>query len=131
LALSRQALAERVGRAGELLAMSRLEMAGHRCHHVVTVADDAWIKTETGRILTLQIKSSNGIHFNGGRQYAFWTRSSPGVIRSDIYAFVALNLGLVYFMKKSDKNLKKCNTRIHKDLFTAENETKTMNKVLG
>ena len=124
MALSRQALASRVGRAGELLAMSRLEMAGHRCHHVVTVA-------ETGRILTLQIKSSNGIHFNGGRQYAFWTRSSPGVIRSDIYAFVALDRGLVYFMKKSDKNLKRCNTRIHKDLFTAENETKTMNKVLG
>ena len=131
MATTRHALAERVGRSGELLAMSKLEMAGYRCHHVVTVADDAWIKTKSGRILTLQIKTSNGIHYNGGHQYAFWTKSSPGVIRSDIYAFVALDRGLIYFMKKSNKNLKRSNTRIHKDLFTAENETKTMNKVLG
>ena len=128
--ISKQVFAARVGRAGEFLAMSKLELSGHRCHHVNTVADDVWIKLSSGKIVTLQVKTSAKLQPHS-HKYLFYTKPAKNIVKSNVFAFVVLDKGLVYFMKRSDHRLKHYNTRIHKDDFTQANENKTMKKVFS
>ena len=85
-----------VGRAGEHLALSRLSLAGYICTLCQIKDHDAYIQTDT-QLLTLQVKTASKLHKRANR-YAFHTpKRNVGV--SDVFAFVAIDLGAVLFRR--------------------------------
>ena len=85
-----------VGRAGEHLALSRLSLAGYICTLCQIKDHDAYIQTDT-QLLTLQVKTASKTH-KTTNSYAFHTpKKNVGV--SDVFAFVAIDLGAVLFRR--------------------------------
>jgi len=91
-----------VGRAGEHLALARLSLAGYLCTLCQIRDHDAYIQTDT-RTLTLQVKSASKTH-GVEQRYKFHTVKKSGS-RSDVYAFVAVDLDAVVF-RRGDEVLK-------------------------
>tara|TARA_R100000951_G_C2513008_1_gene141012 strand:- start:163 stop:546 length:384 start_codon:yes stop_codon:yes gene_type:complete len=85
-----------VGRAGEHLALSRLSLAGYICTLCQIKDHDAYIQTDT-QILTLQVKTASKTHKTTA-SYAFHT-PKKNVDVSDVFAFVAIDLGAVLFRR--------------------------------
>ena len=85
-----------VGRAGEHLALARLSLAGYLCTLCQIRDHDAYIQTDT-RTLTLQVKSASKTH-GVEQRYKFHTVKKSGS-RSDVYAFVAVDLDAVVFRR--------------------------------
>ena len=85
-----------VGRAGEHLALSRLSLAGYSCTLCQIKDHDAYIQTDT-RTLTLQVKTASKTCRNS-KKYKFHT-PKRNVGASDVFAFVAINLGAVVFRR--------------------------------
>ena len=77
------------------------------------------------RTLTLQVKSASKTH-GVGRRYKFYTANKSGQ-RSDIYAFVAVDLDAVVF-RRGDEILKTA-TYVSEAEFL--NESQSMQKTLG
>jgi hypothetical protein len=85
-----------VGRAGEHLALARLSLAGYSCTLCQIKDHDAYIQTDT-QTLTLQVKTASKTH-KTTKSYAFHTpKKNVGV--SDVFAFVAIDLGAVIFRR--------------------------------
>ena len=85
-----------VGRAGEHLALAHLSLAGYSCTLCQIKDHDAYIQTDT-QTLTLQVKTASKTHKTTNR-YAFHTpKKNVGV--SDVFAFVAIDLGAVVFRR--------------------------------
>lgn len=85
-----------VGRAGEHLALAYLSLAGYICTLCQIKDHDAYIQTDT-QLLTLQVKTASKL-YKTARSYAFHTpKKNVGV--SDVFAFVAINLGAVVFRR--------------------------------
>ena len=85
-----------VGRAGEYLALAHLSLAGYACTMCRIKDHDAYIQTDGG-VLTLQVKTASKTH-KTAKSYAFHTpRKNVGV--SDVFAFVAIDLGAVIFRR--------------------------------
>lgn len=110
-----------IGRAGEFLALSKLAFVGISCTLVQHDIDDAYIKTPSGKLLTLQIKTANTKSGNRN-QYRWHTSSVEGKKKSDIYALVAYEINKVYWVRGDDKIIKKTSTRLHPEAFGNENE---------
>ncbi len=85
-----------VGRAGEHLALSRLSLAGYSCTLCQIKDHDAYIQMDA-RTLTLQVKTASRT-YTGGRKYKFYT-PKRNVEVSDVFAFVAIDLGAVFFRR--------------------------------
>jgi hypothetical protein len=85
-----------VGRAGEHLALARLSLAGYICTLCQIKDHDAYIQTDT-RTLTLQVKTASKMCSNS-KKYKFHT-PKRNVGASDVFAFVAINLGAVVFRR--------------------------------
>ena len=113
-----------VGRAGEHLALARLSLAGYLCTLCQIRDHDAYIQMYE-RTLTLQVKSASKTH-GVGRRYKFHTAKRSGQ-RSDIYAFVAVDLDAVVF-RRGDEILK-TTTYVSEAEFL--NESQSMQKTLG
>ena len=123
LAMQDQAASANVGRAGEYLALSRLSFAGYFCTLAPSQDHDGYIQTDT-RILTLQVKTSSKIrHW----KYQFFTKHGKGRQRSDVYAFVALDLDAIFFCRGDDPIIRATSTHLDAELF----ETGSMHKVLS
>mgnify|MGYP000097045906 FL=1 len=90
-----------VGRAGEHLALSRLSLAGYSCTLCQIKDHDAYIQTDT-RTLTLQVKTASKTCSNN-KKYKFHT-PKRNVGASDVFAFVAINLGAVIFRRGDELN---------------------------
>ena len=90
-----------VGRAGEHLALSRLSLAGYTCTLCQIKDHDAYIQTDT-QTLTLQVKTASKTCING-KKYKFHT-PKRNVGASDVFAFVAINLGAVVFRRGDELN---------------------------
>jgi hypothetical protein len=121
--LQDQAASANAGRAGEYLALSRLSLAGYFCTLAPSQDHDAYIQMDT-RILTLQVKTASRIrHW----KYQFFTKQSEIRQRSDVYAFVALDLEAIFFCRGDDPIIKPTTTRLNADLFNQD----TMHKVLS
>ena len=90
-----------VGRAGEHLALSRLSLAGYSCTLCQIKDHDAYIQTDT-RTLTLQVKTASKTCSNR-KKYQFHT-PKRNVGASDVFAFVAINLGAVIFRRGDELN---------------------------
>ena len=112
-----------VGRAGEHLALARLSLAGYLCTLCQIRDHDAYIQMHE-RTLTLQVKSASKTH-GVGRRYKFHTAKNSGS-RSDVYAFVAVDLDAVVF-RRGDEILK-TTTYIPEAEFL--NESQSMQKTL-
>ena len=91
-----------VGRAGEHLALARLSLAGYLCTLCQIKDHDAYIQMAT-RTLTLQVKSASKTH-GIEQRYKFHTVKKSGP-RSDVYAFVAVDLDAVVF-RRGDEIIK-------------------------
>lgn len=112
-----------VGRAGEHLALARLSLAGYLCTLCQIRDHDAYIQTDA-RTLTLQVKSASKAH-GVAQRYKFYTAKNSGP-RSDVYAFVAVDLDAVVF-RRGDEILK-TTTYIPEAEFL--NESQSMQKTL-
>ena len=118
-----QAASANVGRAGEYLALSRLSLAGYFCSLAQFQDHDAYIQTDT-RILTLQIKTASKRKYI---RYQFYTKQGIARRRSDVYAFVALDLDKIFFCRGDDPIIRPSTTHLGADLFDQD----TMHKVLS
>ena len=123
LAMQDQAASANVGRAGEYLALSRLSLAGYFCTLAPYQDHDAYIQKDT-RILTLQVKTSSKRKYI---RYPFHTKQGVARRRSDVYAFVALDLDKIFFCRGDDPIIRATSTHLDADLFNQD----TMHKVLS
>ena len=81
-----------IGRAGEFLVAAELEQRGIRCHRVDMQDDDLWVKSSSGELLTLQVKTTYEPRSDRSRplNYAF-TRADGD---AQIFAYVAMDIRL-------------------------------------
>jgi hypothetical protein len=93
-----------VARGGEYLVAHVLETCGVRVIRVDLSGHDLWCRTPSGRIVSVQVKSSGRPRDgqNGSVQrYEFYDRQ--GGMKPDVYGFVALDLGLALFTAEMGK----------------------------
>lgn len=90
---------EGIGRAGEFFAAYRLEMSGVRVSHVDVSGHDLWCRTPSGRLLSVQVKTTSRAVLDprGRMNYTFCRRMKVAYPRTDLFGFVALDIGLVIF----------------------------------
>jgi hypothetical protein len=105
------------------MALARLSLAGYLCTLCQIRDHDAYIQTVAG-VLTLQVKSASKTH-GLGRKYKFHTVKKSGQ-RSDVYAFVAVDLDAVIF-RRGDEVIK-ATTYVPEAEFL--NESQSMQKTL-
>lgn len=96
---------ESTGRAGEYLAAFHLEMAGMRTTHVNVIGQDLWVRTSSGRIVSVQVKASVKPVEQDGRWYYDFKQANH-TWSAEIYAFAALDLGIVIFEPTMNKRRK-------------------------
>lgn len=118
----------KIGRAGEFLALSRLSFAGISCILVQHEIDDAYLKTPSGKLLTLQVKTASKKTGNA-RQYRWNTQPLGNNKKSDVYALVAYDIKKIYWARGDDPIIKKTSTRLYPDQFV--NEEKLLNQVIN
>ena len=118
----------KIGRAGEFLALSRLSFAGISCILVQHEIDDAYLKTPSGKLLTLQVKTASKKTGNA-RQYRWNTQPLGDNKKSDVYALVAYDIKKIYWARGDDPIIKKTSTRLYPDQFV--NEEKLLNQVIN
>ena len=81
-----------IGRAGEFLVAAELEQRGIRCHRVDMQDDDLWVKSSSGDLLTLQVKTTFTPRRDRGRPlYYSFTRADGD---AQIFAYVAMDIRL-------------------------------------
>ena len=81
-----------VGRAGEFLVAAELEQRGIRCHRVDMEGDDLWVKSASGDIFTLQVKTTYKPRPDRNRPlYYSFTRANGD---AQIFAYVAMDIRL-------------------------------------
>ena len=78
------------------MALAYLSLAGYICTLCQIKDHDAYIQTDT-QTLTLQVKTASKTHKTSNR-YAFHT-PKKNVDVSDVFAFVAIDLGEVIFRR--------------------------------
>ena len=90
---------EGVARGGEYLVAHALEACGVRVVRVDLSGHDLWCRTVSGRLVSVQVKTCGSARFDRDRsalRYEFYDRG--GSMRPDVFAFVALDLGLMLFL---------------------------------
>jgi len=81
-----------IGRAGEFLVAAELEQRGIRCHRVDMQDDDLWVKSASGEIFTLQVKTTYKPRPDRRRPlYYSFTRANGD---AQIFAYVAMDIRL-------------------------------------
>ena len=118
----------KIGRAGEFLALSRLSFAGISCILVQHEIDDAYLKTPSGKLLTLQVKTASRKSGNL-TQYRWNTQPLGKNKKSDVYALVAYDIKKIYWARGDDPIIKKTSTRLYPDQFL--DEEKLLNQVIN
>ena len=118
----------KIGRAGEFLALSRLSFAGISCILVQHEIDDAYLKTPSGKLLTLQVKTASKKTGNA-RQYRWNTQPLGNNKKSDVYALVAYDIKKIYWARGDDPIIKKTSTRLYPDQIV--DEEKLLNQVIN
>ena len=119
-----QAASANVGRAGEYLALSRLSLAGNFCTLAQFQDHDAYIQTDTHKILTLQVKSASKKRFH---RYQFYTQQGKARKRSDIYAFVAIDIEKIFWCRGDNKIIAPAGIKLRFEMF----DEPTMQEVLA
>lgn len=112
-----------IGRAAEFLVCYTLQINGIECHHANSTTDIIAI-VPSGRLIRLEVKASTSIRA-GSKSYHFLASRTNN---SDWYAFVALDIGLMIFMRVS--SIKTQAVTIRQSEFTIQHQTETL-KQLG
>ena len=115
-----------IGRAGEFLALSRLSFAGISCILVQHEIDDAYLKTPSGKLLTLQVKTAS--RKSGNLTQYRWNTQPVRDKKSDVYALVAYDIKKIYWARGDDPVIKKTSTRLYPEAFV--DEEKLLNQVI-
>jgi hypothetical protein len=115
-----------IGRAGEFLALSRLSFFGISCILVQHEIDDAYLKTPSGKLLTLQVKTAS--RKSGNLTQYRWNTQPVRNKKSDVYALVAYDIKKIYWARGDDPIIKKTSTRLYPHQF--ENEELLLNQVI-
>ena len=116
-----------VGRAGEFLALSRLSFAGISCILVQHEIDDAYLKTPSGKLLTLQVKTAS--RKSGNLKQYRWNTQPVRDKKSDVYALVAYDIKKIYWARGDDPIIKKTSTRLYPEAF--DNEEQLLKQVIN
>ncbi|MEY4863759.1 MAG: hypothetical protein RLZ51_1854 [Pseudomonadota bacterium] len=107
--------------------MYQLERHGVQVAHVDREEHDLWVRTPSGRMLTVQVKSATEPTAYGKdklQTYGFCFRSiGPN---TDIYALVALQLEIVLFFRPEDMR-----RRVRPELFTRERMEASIRELLA
>mgnify|MGYP003632439407 FL=1 len=110
------------------MAMARLSLAGHTATLAQAALHDAYIQTDTQKLLTLQVKTATYRRFHC---YQFYTKMVDVRNRSDIYAFVSIDLEndfeKIFWCRGDDPMIRPSSTHIRFEGFSE----KTMAKVLS
>jgi hypothetical protein len=117
-----------IGRAGEFLALSRLSFAGISCILVQHEIDDAYLKTPSGKLLTLQVKTASR-KLKNQKQYRWTTSVIGNNKKSDVYALVAYDIRKIYWARGDDPVIKKTSTRLYPHQF--DNEEQLLKQVIN
>ena len=117
-----------IGRAGEFLALSKLAYVGISCTLVQHDIDDAYLKTPSGKLLTLQVKTASKLA-NNENKYKWPTVVVGNRKKSDIYALVAFDMQKVYWARGDNNIIKKWTTRLFPEDF--DNEDELLNQVIN
>lgn len=91
-----------IGRVGELFTMYQLERRGVQAVHVDREEIDLWVRTPTGRVLTVQVKTASCVRretINAAEIYRFFL---PKNATCDLIALVALDAEVVVFCPPSE-----------------------------
>jgi len=83
--------------------------------------DDAYLKTPSGELLTLQVKTASKKTGNKN-QYRWGTSPVGNNKKSDIYALVAYDIRKIYWARGDDPIIKKTSTRLYPEQFVNEAE---------
>ena len=106
---------ETIGRAGEFLAAHVLETQDIRVTHANVSGHDLWCRTPTGRLVSVQVKTtSQPIVHHGNALYDFSQTSFSWM--PDVYAFCALDIGMMICEASMSRRRK-----IRVDAFTQDN----------
>ena len=116
-----------IGRAGEFLALSRLSFAGISCILVQHEIDDAYLKTPSGKLLTLQVKTAS--RKSGSLTQYRWNTQPVRDKKSDVYALVAYDIKKIYWARGDDPVIKKTSTRLYPEAF--DNEEQLLKQVIN
>jgi hypothetical protein len=123
-----------VGRAGEFIAATRIELGGWRAVPATADAVDIVAMSDDGRVLRVQVKSTRKPYTKNGYYY-FGTcrgRHRRGLTKSDcdIVAMVALDLGRCVFRRVEELN-RAVTTRLSPDAMSIEAEAESFQKSFG
>lgn len=105
----------KTGRLGEIIVGFHLEANGVQTAVVDREEIDLWVRTPTGRMLTVQVKTASKPLPRRDTQRDVYSYYLPKTTTADLFALVALDQGLVLFFPN---NLKTSNVRASK--FTPE-----------
>lgn len=113
-----------IGRSGEFFVMSQLELWGYYCIHSSSHDDDIWIKLPDDRIITVQVKTASERR-RGRPSYQFQI-GARSVRRADIYAFYAMDKGLILFTASDSEIVQKVSSSIKGEEFTEEAQASSL-----
>lgn len=118
---------KQLGLVGELLTMYQLERRGIQVAHVDRDENDLWIRTPSGRFLTVQVKTASEPKCYGHDRRPMYRFFVGNLAEStDIYALVALQAQVVVFCPPKDMR-----KRWEVDLFTPERMEATIQELLA
>ena len=95
--------ARNTGLVGELLAMYQLERHGVQVAHVDRDEHDLWVRTPSGRMMTVQVKTATEPRgYKRARTPRYWLNVTNLAASTDLYAVVALQPEVVVFFYPKD-----------------------------
>jgi len=123
-----------IGRAGEFIAATRIELGGWRAVPATADAVDLIAMSDSGRVLRVQVKSTRRPYAKNGFYY-FGTgrgRHRRGLTKSDcdVVAMVALDLGRCVFRRVEELN-RAVTTRLSSDAMSVEAEAASFEESFG
>lgn len=82
--------------------MYQLERRGVQAVHVDREEIDLWVRTRTGRVLTVQVKAATSFNPGAGGRGPFYKFCQPKNTTADLVALVALDAEVVLICRPED-----------------------------
>jgi hypothetical protein len=112
---------------GELLTMYQLERHGVQVAHVDRDGQDLWVRTPSGRMLTVQVKAATeATTYARDRTPWYHFHIGNAAIDTDLYALVALQPEVVLICRPDEMRM-----RWAAELFTKERMISSIRELLA
>lgn len=107
--------------------MYQLERHGVQAAHVDRDENDLWVRTPSGRMLTVQVKTAcEPKRYGSDRKHMVYFHIGSMGASTDIYALVALHAEVVIFLRPEDMR-----KRFDPSLFTRERMDASIRELLA